>query len=63
MPLVLIVGCVAVGFLLTAIAKMISGQPDPTYAYPMNMRIGLGFGVFAVTLLVSRMATLRGAVS
>jgi hypothetical protein len=63
MPLALIVGCVLVGFITAEIAKLISGQPDPTYAYPINMRIALGFGVFAVTLLVSRMTTLRGAAS
>jgi Peptidase family M28 len=61
MPLALIVGCVAVGFILAFIAQTISGQPDPTYAYPINMRLALGFGVFAVTVLVSRMVTLRGA--
>ena len=61
MPLALLVGCAAVGLLLAYIAKAISGQPDPTYAFPMNMRIALGLGVFAVTLLVSRMVTLRGA--
>ena len=63
MPLALIVGCVLAGFITAEIAKLISGQPDPTYAYPINMRIALGFGVFAAALLASRMTTLRGAVS
>src|SRR5262249_7678842 len=57
------VGCVIVGFITAEIAKLISGQPDPTYAFPINMRLALGFGVFAVALLVSRMTDLRGAVS
>jgi hypothetical protein len=61
MPLALIAGCVIVGFVTAFIAQEISGQPDPTYAYPINMRLALGFGVFAVALLVSRMTTLRGA--
>jgi hypothetical protein len=63
MPLALIVGCVLVGFITAEIAKLISGQPDPTYAYPIAMRLALGFGVFAVALLVSRITDLRGAVS
>jgi hypothetical protein len=61
MPPALIVGCVIVGFITAFLAQEISGQPDPTYAYPINMRLALGFGVFAVALLVSRMTTLRGA--
>ena len=61
MPLALLIGCVAVGFILAAIAQAISGRPDPTYAYPINMRLALGFGLFAVTVLASRMTTLRGA--
>ena len=61
MPLALIVGCVIVGFITALIAQTLSGQPDPTYAYPINMRLALGFGVFAVALLVSRMTDLRGA--
>ncbi|HWA31778.1 MAG TPA: M20/M25/M40 family metallo-hydrolase, partial [Rhizomicrobium sp.] len=63
MPPALIVGCVVVGFVMAWIAKAISGQPDPTYAYPIAMRLALGFGVFAMTLLVSRMVSLRFAVS
>ncbi len=61
MPLALIVGCALVGFILAFIARAISGQPDPTYAFPINMRLALGFGVFAVALLVSRMTDARGA--
>ena len=61
MPLALIAGSVAVGFVTYFIACAISGQPDPTYAYPYNMRIALGFGIFAMTLAASRMTTVRGA--
>ncbi|HEY5337620.1 MAG TPA: M20/M25/M40 family metallo-hydrolase, partial [Rhizomicrobium sp.] len=63
MPLALIAGFVAIGFVLAFIAQKISGQPDPTYAFPINMRLALGFGLFAMTLLVSRMTTARGAAS
>ncbi|MGN6514696.1 MAG: M20/M25/M40 family metallo-hydrolase, partial [Rhizomicrobium sp.] len=63
MPPALILGCVAVGFVLACIARLISGNPDPTYAYPLAMRLALGFGVFGVTLLVSRMTALRYAAS
>jgi hypothetical protein len=63
MPPALIVGCVAVGFVLAEIAKLISGNPDPTYAYPLPMRVALGLGVFAVAVLVSRMTTRRYATS
>src|SRR5581483_8500488 len=51
----------ALGFVLAFIAQMISGQPDPTYPYPIAMRIALGLGVWGVTLLASRMANMHGA--
>jgi hypothetical protein len=60
MPLALIVGCALTGFITALIAQAVSGSPDPSYAFPNNMRIALGFGVFAVTLLVSRMTDLKG---
>lgn len=63
MPPALIAGCVMAGFVLAWIAKLISGNLDPTYAYPLAMRLALGFGVFGMTLLVSRMTTLRYAAS
>jgi hypothetical protein len=61
LPPALLVGCAGVGFLLALIAQFLSGHPDPTYAFPINMRLALGFGVFAMAILVSRMTTLRGA--
>jgi hypothetical protein len=61
MPLALIVGSVVVGFVTAFIAQAISAQPDPTYADPLAMRWALGFGAFAVAVLVSRLTTLRGA--
>ena len=61
MPLALIVGCVAVGFALAFVGQIISGTPDPTYAFPLPMRIALAFGVWGMALLVSRMADGHGA--
>ncbi|HEX3808929.1 MAG TPA: M20/M25/M40 family metallo-hydrolase [Rhizomicrobium sp.] len=61
MPLALLIGCGLLGWLLALIAQTISGQPDPTYAYPIAMRIALAFAVWTVTLAVSRMASVRGA--
>ena len=61
MPLALIVGCLVVGFLFAFIAQAIAGTPDPTYAYPMAMRIALALGVWGVVLLVSRMANVHAA--
>jgi hypothetical protein len=61
MPPFLVVLCALLGFLLAFIAQAISGMPDPTYAYPIAMRIALGLAVWGATLLVSRMADVHGA--
>jgi hypothetical protein len=61
MPPMLIVGCGLLGWLLALIAQAVSGHPDPTYAYPTSMREGLALGVWAVTILVSRMTGVHGA--
>ncbi len=63
MPLAVLVGCGLIGWLLSFIAQLVSGQPDPTYAFPINMRLALGFGVWAITVLVSRMTSVHGAAS
>ncbi len=60
MPLAMIVGCAVLGFGLALVAQAISGQPDPTYAYPIVMRIALGIGVWGMALLVSRLASPHG---
>src|SRR5271156_2407352 len=57
MPLLLLVGAGLFGWFLSVIAQLVSGHPDPTYAYPTAMRFALGFGVWTVTLAVSRMAS------
>lgn len=61
MPPALLFGSIALGFGFAIIVRLITGMPDPTYAYPTAMRIALAGGVWLMTLLVSRMATVRGA--
>ncbi|HTT98775.1 MAG TPA: M20/M25/M40 family metallo-hydrolase [Rhizomicrobium sp.] len=56
LPPVLIVLCGASGFALHTLAQALSGQPDPSYAYPIALREGLGFGVVAMAVLAGRMA-------
>lgn len=60
-PLALLAGSIAIGFGFSIIARLITGMPDPTYAYPTAMRIALAGGVWTITMLVSRMVTVRGA--
>jgi hypothetical protein len=61
MPLALLFGAIALGFGFAIIVRLITGMPDPTYAYPAPMRIALAAGVWTITMLVSRMVTVRGA--
>jgi hypothetical protein len=61
LPLTLLLGCAALGFLLAFIAQTVSGSPDPAYAYPLAMRIALALGVWGMTLLASRMTEMHGA--
>ena len=56
MPLLLLAGSVATGFALHGIAAWLSGQPDPSFAYPVYLRLALAFGVFAMALMASRWA-------
>jgi hypothetical protein len=58
-PPALIIASVVVGFLLHFLAQLISGQPDPSYAYPIALREGLAFGVLLAALLTARMADRR----
>ncbi|HEY0107068.1 MAG TPA: M20/M25/M40 family metallo-hydrolase [Rhizomicrobium sp.] len=59
LPLAAIVASIAAGWLLFEIAVLVSGQPDPSYAHPVWVRLSLAFGVAAVLLLVSRLAGAR----
>jgi len=47
---------VSAGFALHILAQILSGQPDPSYAYPIALREGLGFGALAAAVLAARMA-------
>ncbi|HEY4115206.1 MAG TPA: M20/M25/M40 family metallo-hydrolase [Rhizomicrobium sp.] len=61
MPLALLAGCLVLGFVFAFIARIVSAMPDPTYAYPLPMRIALGLGVWGMTMLVARMTSVHGA--
>ena len=56
MPLLLLAGCVGMGFVLHGLAAWISGEADPSFAHPLALRLSLAFGVFAVALLTARRA-------
>ncbi|MEI9932929.1 MAG: hypothetical protein WDM89_20950 [Rhizomicrobium sp.] len=55
-PPVLIVLCALTGFILHTLAQMLSGQPDPSYAYPIALREGLGLGIVAAAVFAGRIA-------
>ncbi len=57
----LIVVAAGSGFALHEVAVLVSGMPDPSYAYPAAMRIAFGFGLAGAALLVSRLAPVRAA--
>src|SRR5262249_29011655 len=61
LPPALLIVCGLAGLLLHTLAETISGQPDPSYAYPIALREGLAFGVLASVLLVARMASAHAA--
>jgi hypothetical protein len=61
LPPAMLIACGAIGWVLHAIAQLISGQPDPSYAYPIALREGLAFGVAAMVLLTARMTGARAA--
>jgi len=57
MPPLLLVGAIGLGFGLHGLAGWIAGEPDPSFAHPLTLRLSLAFGVFAVALLVARKAS------
>jgi hypothetical protein len=61
LPPALLIVCGLVGLLLHTLAEMISGQPDPSYAYPIALRESLAFGMLASVLLIARMASAHAA--
>jgi hypothetical protein len=58
-PLVAVVASAALGWFLHVVAATVSGQPDPSYAHPVWLRIALALGVAVVMLPVSRWASVR----
>jgi hypothetical protein len=44
-PPLLVIGAVGVGFILHSLAAWISGEPDPSFARPLLLRLSLAFGV------------------
>ena len=62
MPPALLAACGLTGWALHFVAQAISGQPDPSYAYPIALREGLAFGVVAAVVFAARMAETRLAV-
>lgn len=59
LPPALVLASAGLGFALNWFAQFISGQPNPSYAYPIALREGLAFGVLAAALFVGRMARRR----
>ena len=55
MPPALIVSAAAMGFLLHAIAALISRQADPSFAHPWALRLALAFGIWTAALLCARL--------
>jgi hypothetical protein len=57
MPVLLLAGAVGMGFVLHGLAAWISGHDDPSYATPVWLRLALGFGVWAMALVASRLSS------
>jgi hypothetical protein len=57
MPPLLLAGAVGMGFVLHGLAAWISGHADPSYAFPLWLRLSLAFGVWAAALLAARFAS------
>jgi len=56
MPLLLLAGAIGMGFVLHGLAAWIAGEPDPSFAHPLALRLSLAFGVFAIALLAAQRA-------
>jgi hypothetical protein len=56
MPLLLLLGSVAMGFMLAGLTKLISGEADPSFAHPLALRLSLSAGCWFVALLAARRA-------
>jgi len=58
-PIAAVVASAAFGWLLFEIAALVSGQPDPSYAYPLFLRISLSLGVAAMIVVASQFGDAR----
>jgi hypothetical protein len=56
MPLLMVAGALAMGFVLHGLAAWISNQDDPSFATPVWLRLSLAFGVWAVALVTARLS-------
>ena len=56
MPPLLLAGALGIGFVLHGLAAWIAGEPDPSFAHPLALRLSLASGVFAVALLAAQRA-------
>ena len=57
LPPFLLLCCVGSGFLLSALAALISGTNDPAFAHPLALRIALAASCWGFALMVMRGAT------
>ena len=57
LPPFLLLCCVGSGFLLSALAALISGTNDPAFAHPLFLRIALAASCWGFALMVMRGAT------
>ncbi|HTQ12776.1 MAG TPA: M20/M25/M40 family metallo-hydrolase [Rhizomicrobium sp.] len=53
-PLAVILGAAALGWGLHEIAVLVSGGPDPSFAYPLALRFALAFGTATAVLFCAR---------
>jgi len=56
MPPLLLAGALGIGFVLHGLAAWIAGEPDPSFAHPLALRLSLASGVFALALLTAQRA-------
>ncbi|MEI9993245.1 MAG: M20/M25/M40 family metallo-hydrolase [Rhizomicrobium sp.] len=58
-PPAALLGAALFGWLLHTVASLVSGQPDPSYAHPVWLRLALALGVATALLLWTRLASPR----
>jgi hypothetical protein len=54
MPPLMLLGCAGMGFGLAALAGLISGESNPSFAHPTALRVALAFGCWTIALLATR---------